>query len=107
MPQTATELGRLSGFVVFDAGAPGKNRTCDLGFRKRSRPRGVVISYRTVTIGVFEWRSAFRRTLRFARYQRVTINAFDGRAQVVGVEIGVALCSAQVGMPSHDADRFG
>jgi hypothetical protein len=34
VPQTATELGRLSGFVVFDAGAPGKNRTCDLGFRK-------------------------------------------------------------------------
>jgi hypothetical protein len=87
-------------------GAPGKNRTCDLGFRKRSRPRGVVISYRTVTIGVFGWRSAFRRTLRFACYPRVTINAFDGRAQVVGIEIGVALRGAQVRVPGHDADRF-
>src|SRR6476659_4685080 len=58
-------------------GAPDTIRTYDLGFRKRSRPRGVVISYRTVTIGVFERRSAFRRALRFARYQRVTINAFD------------------------------
>jgi hypothetical protein len=88
--ETAGVFVVLRGLRGLRAGAPDTIRTCDLGFRKRSRPRGVAISYRTVTIGVSMRRSAFRRTLRFARYQRVTINAFDGRAQVVGVEVGVA-----------------
>lgn len=72
------------------AGAPGKNRTYDLGFRKGERARGVVNPYDSRTFRFSSGSLLLRSVVAASRYHAITIDALDGAAQVVRVEVGIA-----------------
>ena len=99
MPQTGAELRRLSGSIVFDAGAPGKNRTCDLGFRKTNKTRGVVFPYDSRNVQLSSNSLRLVGAIAESRFHAIAINQLDRAAQVVRVEIGVALRGREVRVP--------
>ena len=97
----------LSGFVVFGASAPDTIRTYDLGFRKGERARGVVIPYDSRTVRFSSDSLLLRNVVAASRYHAITIDALDGAAQVVRVEVGVALRGGEVGVAGQLLDGDG
>ncbi len=97
----------LSGSVASDAGAPGKNRTCDLGFRKGDKTRGVGIPYDSRTAQFLGGSLLLRGAIAGSRFHAITIDTFDRAAKVVRVEVGVALRGGEVGVAGQllDGDR--
>jgi hypothetical protein len=89
------------------AGAPGKNRTCDLGFRKAERARSVVIPYDSRTVRFSSGPLLLRDVVARSRFHAITIDALDRAPQVVRVEVGVTLRGGEVGVAGQLLDGDG
>ena len=87
--------------------APSKDRTCDLGFRKTNKTRGVVFPYDGRTTQVSSDPLRLPRVIAESRFHAIAINQLDRAAQVVRIEIGIALRGCEVGVPNEALDGHG
>jgi len=100
-PSEPTEtVGVCVSIRGLNSGAPDTIRTYDLGFRKQP-DRGAWLSHTERKRFRFLACSRLGRSVRFAHFHVLAINAFDGAPQIVGVEICVALRGREVGMPGE------
>ena len=92
---------------VFEGSAPSKDRTCDLGFRKTNKTRGVVFPYDSRNAQLSNNSLRLRGAIAKSRFHAIAINQLDRAAQVVRIEIGVALRSREVRVPRELLDGRG